>query len=69
MLTKPDEGGRHSASEGGHFRQISNVSVIISFCFYDKFRLFYTCFQHENLLISISVRYLDISIFGWPTKT
>ena len=66
---KEVDGGGHSASEGGHFRQISNVSVINSFCFYDKFRLFYTCFQRENLFISIFVQYLDISIFGWPKKT
>ena len=31
ILWRIARGGGHSASEGGHFRQISNVSVIISF--------------------------------------
>ena len=56
----------HSASEGGCFRQVSIVSKMLIFSLDDYFKLFYTCFQHGNLFISIYEQTQDISIFQWP---
>ena len=56
----------HSASEGGCFRQVSIVSKMLIFSLDDYFKLFYTCFQHGNLFISIYEQTQDISIFPWP---